>query len=149
MSFLMTPLADANPPNTPEGRYQAAHIKTRNSVERAFGVWKRRFPCLDMGLQNRPERSAVIITACGALHNLAVLRKDPEPPAVALPVIQQPRPSVQPQQLHVPPQPSANTVNGSHVRVGLIASPSSTPISGHRWHIIGENWREYRPFIGI
>ncbi|CAN7943386.1 unnamed protein product, partial [Ixodes pacificus] len=72
--FLMTSLADHGPANTPRGRqtirYQKAHIKTRNSVERAFGIWKRRFPCLDMKLQHKPRRAVQIITACAALHNL-------------------------------------------------------------------------------
>ncbi|CAN8003295.1 unnamed protein product, partial [Ixodes pacificus] len=67
--FLVTPLADPGPANTPRGR-QKAHIKTRNSVERAFGIWKRRFPCLDMKLQHKPRRAVQIITACAALHNL-------------------------------------------------------------------------------
>ncbi|CAN8016478.1 unnamed protein product, partial [Ixodes persulcatus] len=96
--FLMTPLADPGPPNTPRGRqpimifphtirYQKAHIKTRNSVERAFGIWKRRFPCLDMKLQHKPSRAVQIITACAALHNLACLRKDPHPPPPPAPPV--------------------------------------------------------------
>ena len=32
-------------------RYNAAHIQTRNTVERAFGVMKRRFPCVKYGLR--------------------------------------------------------------------------------------------------
>ncbi|CAN8020844.1 unnamed protein product, partial [Ixodes persulcatus] len=84
--FLMTPLADPGPPNTPRGR-QKAHIKTRNSVERAFGIWKRRFPCLDMKLQHKPSRAVQIITACAALHNLACLRKDPHPPPPPAPPV--------------------------------------------------------------
>ncbi|KAG0442235.1 hypothetical protein HPB47_015755 [Ixodes persulcatus] len=81
---LMTPLVSPGAAKSPEEssremsdsssfssrKYQKAHIRTRNSVEQAFGVWKRRFPCLDMRLQHKPERSAVIITACAALHNL-------------------------------------------------------------------------------
>ncbi|XP_040075008.3 uncharacterized protein LOC115324640 [Ixodes scapularis] len=85
--FLMTPLADPGPANTPRGRYQKAHIKTRNSVERAFGIWKRRFPCLDMRLQHKPRRAVQIITACAALHNLACLRKDPQPPPPPAPPV--------------------------------------------------------------
>ncbi|XP_050024566.2 putative nuclease HARBI1 [Dermacentor andersoni] len=77
--FLMTPLADPGSANTPEGRYNKAHTKTRNSVERAFGVWKRRFPCLDMKLQHKPCSATSIITACAALHNLALSRREPEP----------------------------------------------------------------------
>ncbi|KAG0414747.1 hypothetical protein HPB47_008076 [Ixodes persulcatus] len=76
--FLMTPLPQPVKADTPRGRQ--AHIKTRNSVERAFGVWKRRFPCLDMRLQHKPGRSASIVTACAALHNLACLRREPQPP---------------------------------------------------------------------
>ncbi|KAH6920632.1 hypothetical protein HPB50_028382 [Hyalomma asiaticum] len=112
MPFLMTPLAKA-PRDSPESRYQAAHIRTRNSIERAFGVWKRRFPCLDMGLQHLAERSAVIATACAALHNLAVLRQDPEPPAVVIPQhLRRPQPDVPNQ---------ADTLLGSQCRMRLIA----------------------------
>lgn len=68
-------------------RYNKAHIKTRNSVERAFGVWKRRFPCLDMRLQHKPHRAVQIITACAALHNLACLRKEPHPPPPPAPPV--------------------------------------------------------------
>ncbi|KAL1473865.1 hypothetical protein MTO96_021783 [Rhipicephalus appendiculatus] len=94
LSFLMTLTADA-PPASPETRHQAAHIRTRNTIERAFRVWKRRFPCLDMGLQHLAERSDVITTACAALHNLAVLRQDPEPPAVVIPQhLRRPQPDV-------------------------------------------------------
>ncbi|KAG0438434.1 hypothetical protein HPB47_017016 [Ixodes persulcatus] len=76
-------------PDDPPGRsrYQKAHIKTRNSVERAFGIWKRRFPCLDMKLQHKPSRAVQIITACAALHNLACLRKDPHPPPPPAPPV--------------------------------------------------------------
>ncbi|CAN7945794.1 unnamed protein product, partial [Ixodes hexagonus] len=87
--FLMTPLADPGPANTPRGRQ--SHIKTRNSVERAFGVWKRRFPCLDMRLQHKPSNAVRIITACAALHNLGCLRKEPQPPAPPVPPVT-PRP---------------------------------------------------------
>lgn len=79
--FRMTPVAKPGLATTPGGRYNKAHIKTPNSVERAFGVWKRRFPCLDMLLQHKPKRAAQIITACAALQNLGCLRKEPEPPA--------------------------------------------------------------------
>ena len=46
---LLTPIAS---PTTPaHQRYNFAHIQTRNAVERAFGVVKRRFPCLRLGLR--------------------------------------------------------------------------------------------------
>lgn len=75
-SYLLTPLAN---PGTPgERRYNKAHIKTRNCVERCFGVWKSRFPCLQYVLRNRVQRSVVIITATAILHNIAVRRNLPE-----------------------------------------------------------------------
>ena len=47
--YLLTPLAA---PTTLAGeRYNSSQIRTRNTVERAFGVLKRRFPCLKMGLR--------------------------------------------------------------------------------------------------
>ncbi|KAL3194423.1 hypothetical protein MRX96_016215 [Rhipicephalus microplus] len=42
LPFLMTPLK--NPQTRAEKRYNKSQIKTRNSVERTFGVWKRRVP---------------------------------------------------------------------------------------------------------
>ncbi|XP_063857373.1 putative nuclease HARBI1 [Scylla paramamosain] len=43
-SYLFTPLM--NPSNQSETAYNEAHIKTRNKIECAFGVLKRRFSCL-------------------------------------------------------------------------------------------------------
>ncbi|KAG0426024.1 hypothetical protein HPB47_026843 [Ixodes persulcatus] len=96
-----------------------AHIRTRNSVERAFGVWKRRFPCLDMWLQHKPERSAVIITACAALHNLARLRNEPCPPPMPAPPVPPQRRQRQP---HLPPIPDpVDTINGAWKRAQIIS----------------------------
>ncbi|KAH6922347.1 hypothetical protein HPB50_013367 [Hyalomma asiaticum] len=77
LPFLMTPLR--NPQTRAEKRYNKSQIKTRNSVERAFGVWKRRFACLRVKLLTDTDRSAAIVTACAALHNIACLRRDPCP----------------------------------------------------------------------
>ncbi|XP_044764246.1 putative nuclease HARBI1 isoform X2 [Coccinella septempunctata] len=66
--FLFTPVL--NPGTEAERRYNQAHIKTRNCIERCFGVLKRRFPCLyfeesdivhhDQGQQNTAIRNALI-----------------------------------------------------------------------------------------
>ena len=42
--FLMTPVINAT--NSADQRYNKQHSKTRNSIERAFGLWKMRFRCL-------------------------------------------------------------------------------------------------------
>ncbi|XP_037520859.1 putative nuclease HARBI1 [Rhipicephalus sanguineus] len=75
--YLMTPLKD--PENAAEFRYNSSHKKTRCSVERAFGIWKRRFPCLDMRMQIKATTSALVITACAALHNFSRHLHDPLP----------------------------------------------------------------------
>lgn len=76
-SFLMTPLL--NPITQGEVAYNAAHIKTRNVIERTFGVWKRRFPILKLGLGINLQTSLTVIVATGILHNIAILTRDEEP----------------------------------------------------------------------
>lgn len=62
--------------------YQKAQITTRNAVERAIGVLKRRFPCLALGMNYRLEKVQDVIISCCILHNMIlqeteVNRKDP------------------------------------------------------------------------
>lgn len=106
-SFLMTPLHEPGPVNSPEGRYNKAHMKTRNSIEMAFGVWKSRFPCLNMKLQHKPHNAARIIIACAALHNVALLRREPEPLGLHVPTSRCRRTGRNTCQQHLPP---VNTV---------------------------------------
>lgn len=115
-SFLMTPLV--NPvPDSPQGRYQAAHAKTHQCVERAFELWKRRFPCLDRRPQQKAEQAVIAMVACAALHNMACLFKDPCPPALPCPGL----PSVSHQRT-APQTPSqADTAQGVRNRALLIA----------------------------
>ncbi|XP_013397341.1 putative nuclease HARBI1 [Lingula anatina] len=71
--YLMTP--KANPLTGPETRYNRAHISTRNSIERALGVLKSRWRCLDRSggsLQYSPDVASNIIMACFRLHNLCI-----------------------------------------------------------------------------
>lgn len=46
--FILTPLR--NPASRAEENYNAVQILTRNMIERAFGVVKKRFPSLSIGL---------------------------------------------------------------------------------------------------
>ena len=59
-----------------ERRFNTAHKKTRSAIERLFGIWKRRFPCLSVGMRFSPQRSATIIVACAVLNNFATLQDD-------------------------------------------------------------------------
>lgn len=52
------------------------HARTRGIVERTFGIWKRRFPCLSRGLETKLLTSTTIITACAILHNLSLIFND-------------------------------------------------------------------------
>ncbi|XP_012543806.2 putative nuclease HARBI1 [Bombyx mori] len=66
--YLLTPVL--NPVTEAELRYNQAHIKTRNTIERTFGVWKRRFPVLALTLRlSQPVMQSVII-ATAVLHNI-------------------------------------------------------------------------------
>lgn len=75
--YLLTPVL--NPATQAEERYNISHIQTRNLIERTFGVWKRRFPCLSMGLRMKPEKAVNIIVAAAVLHNLAINLNDTVP----------------------------------------------------------------------
>lgn len=56
--------------------YNAVHGLTRRIVERTFGVWKRRFPCLSRGLANKLICNTTIVMACAVLHNYSLLYND-------------------------------------------------------------------------
>ncbi|XP_017478313.1 PREDICTED: uncharacterized protein LOC108368072 [Rhagoletis zephyria] len=86
--YLMTPLV--NPSNAPERLYNESQIRTRISIERCFGVWKRRFPVLSIGLRISINSTMAVIVACGVLHNIAVLSKDPLPPMDELSLLEIP-----------------------------------------------------------
>ncbi|KAJ2951928.1 hypothetical protein O0L34_g4179 [Tuta absoluta] len=75
LPFVLTPLRPP-PQDPPSMRYNRAQIKTRNIVERTFGIWKRRFPCLKRGLGNKLTTVSNIIVACGVLHNLTLILND-------------------------------------------------------------------------
>lgn len=75
--YLMTPLTD--PTTRQESLYNESHIRTRNCVERLFGVWKRRFPILSKGTAVTLRTVQRIIVACAVLHNICRDMKDTEP----------------------------------------------------------------------
>lgn len=72
--YMLTPLTA---PRTPgEERYQTTQIFMRNAIERLFGVLKRRFPALAIGLQIKVETVLGIIIACCILHNICIQNND-------------------------------------------------------------------------
>ncbi|XP_047113433.1 putative nuclease HARBI1 [Schistocerca piceifrons] len=77
-SYLLTPLL--NPQNEAEHQYNRSHIKTRNIVERKYGMWKRRFPILSVGIRCNPQEAMSIIVGTAVLHNIARSASSDEPP---------------------------------------------------------------------
>lgn len=53
---MMTPLPENAPSTRGEKLYQESQIRTRNVIERAFGIWKRRFPILSKGINVKLKR---------------------------------------------------------------------------------------------
>lgn len=76
--FLITPLTA--PQTYAENIFQEAQIRTRNPVERSYGVWKRRFPVLALGLRLTLDRVQAIIVATAILHNIAIRFNEKVPP---------------------------------------------------------------------
>ncbi|XP_011862970.1 PREDICTED: putative nuclease HARBI1, partial [Vollenhovia emeryi] len=69
-SYLMTSIQ--NPRTRAEQLYNESHIRTRNCIERVFGIWKRRFPILALGSRFQTvEKVLPVIVATAVLHNIA------------------------------------------------------------------------------
>lgn len=76
--YLLTPLA--NPITRAEKLYNESQIRTRNVIERTFGIWKRRFLVLFFGIRLKEETTMAVIQSCAILHNIARQESDPQPP---------------------------------------------------------------------
>ncbi|XP_069668625.1 putative nuclease HARBI1 [Periplaneta americana] len=76
--YLMTPLL--NPRTQAEQNYNNSHIATRNTVERQYGIWKRRFPALNFGLRTNINTAMDVIVATAVLHNIALQTNHEDPP---------------------------------------------------------------------
>ena len=74
--YMMTPLA--HPESPAERRYQKAQVRTRNPIERTFGMLKK-FPCLFVGLRTNPTRCGNTIVAAAILYNIALSAGEIDP----------------------------------------------------------------------
>ncbi|KAL4705903.1 hypothetical protein ACJJTC_017485 [Scirpophaga incertulas] len=61
--------------------YNVAHIRTRNCIERCFGVWKRRFPVVGLTLRLSLLRAHTVIIATAVLHNICRTKNLADVPA--------------------------------------------------------------------
>ncbi|XP_071116839.1 putative nuclease HARBI1 [Haliotis cracherodii] len=65
-----------------EERYKSSHCRTRNTIERAFGVLKSRFRCLHKSTRCLPfstSKNCQVIMAAFKLHNFCMDEKVPLP----------------------------------------------------------------------
>lgn len=83
--FLAVPLRATTRQRTrAQNMYQRAHISTRNVVERLIGQWKKRFPCLWIGMRFRKlETTTDVIVATAVLHNICKIHGDNQPPPLS------------------------------------------------------------------
>lgn len=79
-SYMATPLLHCG--NQIEELYNESIIRTRNVVERLFGVWKRRFPVLALQMRLKIETIQDVIVAVAILHNIAIDFNEELPPDV-------------------------------------------------------------------
>lgn len=76
--FLVVPFH--NPlEGSPQQRFNYAHIRARNCVERCIGVLKMRFRCLmrERSLRYTPNFVSSLLKACAILHNSCVKERVP------------------------------------------------------------------------
>lgn len=75
--YLITPLS--NPITPVEHLFNESQIRTRNPIERCFGVLKRRFPLLALGIKLNVRKVEAIVVSCAVLHNIACMLRDDVP----------------------------------------------------------------------
>ncbi|XP_056018365.1 putative nuclease HARBI1 [Ostrea edulis] len=78
--YLMVPYL--TPRTRAEEKFNTSLCRTRVTIEQAFGILKRRFPCLQVG-KVQPDRVCATVIACVILHNLGIDKRDiVDPPPV-------------------------------------------------------------------
>jgi len=71
---MITPLL--NPSTPAEQLFNESQIRTRNPIERCFGVLKRRFPILSNTIRLNIDKVEAVVVACAVLHNICIELKD-------------------------------------------------------------------------
>ncbi|XP_033218157.1 putative nuclease HARBI1 [Belonocnema kinseyi] len=76
--YLITPIQNLQTPA--EILFNESQIRTRKNIERTFGFWKRRFPCLVAGMRFSVSHVLPVIVATAVLHNKARMAAETMPP---------------------------------------------------------------------
>lgn len=107
--YLMTKLRETQ--TVAQNLFNESIVRTRCVVERQYGVWKRRFPVLKLGMRVHLETAFSIIVATAVLHNLAIEEKEEIPEEWFNP---------DEDNADIEPLPIANDIDGDNVRQLLI-----------------------------
>ncbi|XP_011057073.1 PREDICTED: LOW QUALITY PROTEIN: putative nuclease HARBI1 [Acromyrmex echinatior] len=67
-SYLLTPLQQVR--HNAEALYNESLVRTKNVVERKYGLWKRRFPALAMGIRLKLDTIQAMIVVTAILDNI-------------------------------------------------------------------------------
>lgn len=118
--YLATPLLEVTTPV--ENLYNESQIRTRNVVERSYGVLKRRFPVLSTGLRVKLSTVRKIIKACSVLHNIALDRRDILPRPEMDGFEENMRAFQMPPLPHLPLSSGSKTNNTNNIRTQLLQS---------------------------
>ncbi|CAM4570039.1 unnamed protein product [Leuciscus chuanchicus] len=97
--WLLTPFS--NPQSAEEVRFNDTHAHARSVVERAIGLLKCRWRCLDASggrLLYQPKKVCQIIMVCAILHNIALMNGILVPPDLPQHQHEEPDPHPPPQQ---------------------------------------------------
>ena len=73
---MAAPAPLSEPGTEKETWYNTDYARTRNLIERTFGIWKQRFAVLKC-LQTELSTAKQIMTACAVLHNIATVNNIP------------------------------------------------------------------------
>ncbi|KAJ8678005.1 hypothetical protein QAD02_013792 [Eretmocerus hayati] len=68
--YLFTPFVQ--PSNAAEQAFNDSLISTKSSIERIFGRWEKKFPCLRLGLSTKLDTSIATVCATAVLWNIHV-----------------------------------------------------------------------------
>lgn len=73
-NYIITPYRTPN--TAAQRKYNKALSGTRASIEKCFGVWKKRFPILANKSRIHVQNLLTIIVSTAVLHNIAIDIKD-------------------------------------------------------------------------
>lgn len=72
-TYMVTPFLPNAIDSPQKELFNVSQIRTRNVVERSYGIWKRRFPVLSTGIKLRKMKTVLgVIVASAILHNIAI-----------------------------------------------------------------------------